>query len=166
MRQMRPTITYSCIANCKVTSQLWSMFLKLTDNNFTMPEHTADLLSCWIRRGGSKSQKKWWRMIPACIWWTIWKERNGRSYENKTNSIQKVKEKSIVFFYFWCKLQDNVDLFFQTKNNLTAILNKMKNMPGIMSQMPPLPVFLNEELASSLLPSSAQLLALFSLNLL
>ncbi|KAM3281392.1 putative protein isoform X2 [Capsicum chacoense] len=54
------------------------------------------------------------------------------------------------------KLQDNVDLFFQTKNNLIAILNNMKNMPGIMSQMPPLPVFLNEELASSLSPSSAQ----------
>ncbi|KAK4371209.1 hypothetical protein RND71_010684 [Anisodus tanguticus] len=54
------------------------------------------------------------------------------------------------------KLQDNVDLFFQTKNNLTAILNNMKNMPGIMSQMPPLPVFLNEELASSLSPSSSQ----------
>ncbi|KAJ8564842.1 hypothetical protein K7X08_001302 [Anisodus acutangulus] len=53
------------------------------------------------------------------------------------------------------KLQDNVDLFFQTKNNLTAVLNNMKNMPGIMSQMPPLPV-LNEELASSLSPSSAQ----------
>ncbi|XP_019235777.1 PREDICTED: uncharacterized protein LOC109216100 [Nicotiana attenuata] len=54
------------------------------------------------------------------------------------------------------KLQDNVDLFFQTKNNLSAILNDMGNMPGIMSQMPPLPVFLNEELASSLLLSPAQ----------
>lgn len=29
-------------------------------------------------------------------------------------------------------------------------------MPGIMSQMPPLPVFLDEELASSILPNSTQ----------
>ncbi|WMV18075.1 hypothetical protein MTR67_011460 [Solanum verrucosum] len=28
-----------------------------------MPEHTADLLSCWIRKKGSKSQKKWWRIF-------------------------------------------------------------------------------------------------------
>lgn len=89
--------------HCKITAQLWSLFLKLTDSNWTMPEHTSDLLSCWIRRGGSKTQKKWWRIIPACIWWTIWKERNGRCFENKTNSIQKVKEKCIVSFYFWCK---------------------------------------------------------------
>ncbi|WMV42602.1 hypothetical protein MTR67_035987 [Solanum verrucosum] len=68
-----------------------------------MPEHTADLLSCWIRRGASKSQKKWWRIIPACIWWSIWEERNGRCYENKSNSIQKVKEKCITYLYFWCK---------------------------------------------------------------
>nr|GMD67697.1 fruit SANT/MYB Binding protein1 [Ipomoea batatas] len=54
------------------------------------------------------------------------------------------------------KLQDNIDLFFRTRNNITAILNEMSNMPGIMSQMPPLPVFLDEELASSLLPNSTQ----------
>ncbi|KAK4371886.1 hypothetical protein RND71_007270 [Anisodus tanguticus] len=36
------------------------------------------------------------------------------------------------------KLQDNIDLFIRTRNNITAILNDMRNMPGIMSQMPPL----------------------------
>ncbi|KAL3502218.1 hypothetical protein ACH5RR_036667 [Cinchona calisaya] len=54
------------------------------------------------------------------------------------------------------KLQDNVDLFLRTRSNLTSILDDMKNMPGIMSQMPPLPVFINEELARSILPSSTQ----------
>lgn len=54
------------------------------------------------------------------------------------------------------KLQDNIDLFIRTRNNITAILNDMRNMPGIMSQMPPLPVLLNEELASSVLPSITQ----------
>lgn len=33
-------------------------------------------------------------------------------------------------------------------------------MPGIMSQMPPLPVLLNEELASSVLPSTTQVIRL------
>ncbi|KAJ8574309.1 hypothetical protein K7X08_026114 [Anisodus acutangulus] len=54
------------------------------------------------------------------------------------------------------KLQHNIDLFIRTRNNITAILNDMRNMPGIMSQMPPLPVLLNEELASSVLPSTTQ----------
>ncbi|WMV41199.1 hypothetical protein MTR67_034584 [Solanum verrucosum] len=68
-----------------------------------MPEHTSDLLSCWIRRGGNKTQKKWWRIIPHCIWWTIWRERNGRNFEDIFNNIQKIKESCIATFYFWCK---------------------------------------------------------------
>ncbi|KAI3816411.1 hypothetical protein L1987_16106 [Smallanthus sonchifolius] len=43
------------------------------------------------------------------------------------------------------KLQDNVDLFRQMKNNVTAILNFMRCIPG-----PPLPVSLNEDLANTL----------------
>ncbi|XP_021683224.1 uncharacterized protein LOC110666880 isoform X3 [Hevea brasiliensis] len=54
------------------------------------------------------------------------------------------------------KLQDNIDLFCRTRNNITAILNDMREMPGIMSQMPPLPVSINEDLANSILPTTTQ----------
>ncbi|WCJ17608.1 hypothetical protein M5689_000013 [Euphorbia peplus] len=54
------------------------------------------------------------------------------------------------------KLQDNIDLFCHTRTNIAAILNDMREMPGIMSQMPPLPVSINEDLANSILPSTAQ----------
>ncbi|KAL8241585.1 hypothetical protein R6Q59_011887 [Mikania micrantha] len=49
------------------------------------------------------------------------------------------------------KLQDNVYLFMQIKNNLTAILNDMRCMPG-----PPLPVSLNEDLANTIFAIKAQ----------
>ncbi|KAF1899165.1 hypothetical protein Lal_00019287, partial [Lupinus albus] len=48
------------------------------------------------------------------------------------------------------KLQDNIDLFYLTRHNISTILNDMRVMPGIMSQMPQLPVTLNEDLASIL----------------
>uniref|UniRef100_A0A5B7CIC7 Myb-like domain-containing protein n=1 Tax=Davidia involucrata TaxID=16924 RepID=A0A5B7CIC7_DAVIN len=53
------------------------------------------------------------------------------------------------------KLRDNINLLFRTKNNITAILNDMRDMPGLM-RMPPLPVSINEELANSILPSTTQ----------
>ncbi|XP_011021660.1 PREDICTED: uncharacterized protein LOC105123665 [Populus euphratica] len=53
------------------------------------------------------------------------------------------------------KLQDNIDLLCHTRNNITAILNDMREMPG-MSQMPPLPVSINEDLANSILPNTVQ----------
>ncbi|XP_042064779.1 uncharacterized protein LOC121808383 isoform X2 [Salvia splendens] len=53
-------------------------------------------------------------------------------------------------------LKESIDLFFHTRNNLTTVLNDIKNMPGIMSQMPPLPVLINEELVCSIFPNSSQ----------
>ncbi|XP_026380550.1 uncharacterized protein LOC113275286 isoform X2 [Papaver somniferum] len=53
------------------------------------------------------------------------------------------------------KIHDNVNLFCHTRNNLAAILNNLRDMPGIMSQMPPLPVSVNEDLVNSILPHTA-----------
>ncbi|KAK8940852.1 hypothetical protein KSP39_PZI009826 [Platanthera zijinensis] len=54
------------------------------------------------------------------------------------------------------KVQDNVDLFLRTRNNITDVLNSMSGMPGIMSQMPPLPVAINEDLLATILPNTNQ----------
>ncbi|KAJ0977073.1 hypothetical protein J5N97_012547 [Dioscorea zingiberensis] len=50
------------------------------------------------------------------------------------------------------KLEDNINLFQQTYNNILTIMNEMNEMPEIMKQMPPLPVKVNEDLANSILP--------------
>ncbi|WMV08386.1 hypothetical protein MTR67_001771, partial [Solanum verrucosum] len=49
----------------KFTTQIWELFLYITGFSWTMLEHTSDLSSCWIRRGVSKIQKKWWKLIPS-----------------------------------------------------------------------------------------------------
>ncbi|WMV46351.1 hypothetical protein MTR67_039736 [Solanum verrucosum] len=50
------------------------------------------------------------------------------------------------------KIQENINLFTQARNNIFTILNDLNDMPEIMKQMPPLPVKLNDELASLILP--------------
>lgn len=59
------------------------------------------------------------------------------------------------------KLDDNIDLFFRARNNIAVILKDMREMPGIMRRMPPLPETLNEELANSILPSTSQQAMMF-----
>ncbi|KAJ8759281.1 hypothetical protein K2173_006801 [Erythroxylum novogranatense] len=54
------------------------------------------------------------------------------------------------------KLHDNINLFCCARNNITTILNDMRDTPGMMSQMLPLPVCINEELANSILPNTTQ----------
>ncbi|KAL7163044.1 hypothetical protein ACSBR2_039189 [Camellia fascicularis] len=59
------------------------------------------------------------------------------------------------------KLDDNIDLFFRARNNIAVVLKDMREMPGIMRRMPPLPETLNEELANSILPSTSQQAMMF-----
>uniref|UniRef100_A0A0E0DK12 Myb-like domain-containing protein n=2 Tax=Oryza meridionalis TaxID=40149 RepID=A0A0E0DK12_9ORYZ len=49
------------------------------------------------------------------------------------------------------KMGENTDLFFRTNNNFKSILSRMSETPGIMGQMPQLPVQVNEDHLSSLL---------------
>ncbi|VVA94466.1 unnamed protein product [Arabis nemorensis] len=53
------------------------------------------------------------------------------------------------------KVEDNLDLFRQTRNNLITIQNDLNNMPGLMSQMPPLPVSINDDLSTTILSNSS-----------
>lgn len=48
-------------------------------------------------------------------------------------------------------MHENTELLGRFRDNILQILNKMGNMPGVMSQMPPLPVQLNEELTNAYL---------------
>nr|XP_025888534.1 uncharacterized protein LOC101256223 isoform X1 [Solanum lycopersicum]XP_025888536.1 uncharacterized protein LOC101256223 isoform X1 [Solanum lycopersicum]XP_025888537.1 uncharacterized protein LOC101256223 isoform X1 [Solanum lycopersicum]XP_025888540.1 uncharacterized protein LOC101256223 isoform X1 [Solanum lycopersicum]XP_025888541.1 uncharacterized protein LOC101256223 isoform X1 [Solanum lycopersicum]XP_025888542.1 uncharacterized protein LOC101256223 isoform X1 [Solanum lycopersicum] len=52
----------------------------------TFGERTSNMLKSWVRRAGTKSQKRWWR---SCIWGSVWKERHNRCFDNRSNSIHK-----------------------------------------------------------------------------
>lgn len=66
-------------------------------------------------------------------------EQNAQAFSQITSNISTFK------------FQDNIHLFSQTRNNISTILNDMSEMPGIMSQLPPLPVSINDDLATSIL---------------
>lgn len=53
------------------------------------------------------------------------------------------------------QLQENVNLFCQTRNNIINIMNGLRDLPDVMKQMPPLPVKLNEDLANTILPRTS-----------
>eukprot|EP00891_Asterochloris_glomerata_P000807 jgi/Astpho2/807/e_gw1.00016.308.1_t len=52
------------------------------------------------------------------------------------------------------KVNENTELLVRFQDNILSILNQMNSMDGVMSQMPPLPVRLNVELANNFLPKA------------
>ncbi|KAG5611272.1 hypothetical protein H5410_022553 [Solanum commersonii] len=62
-----------------------------------------DLLENWEGVGRRGSQEDWWRSIPTCIWWTLWRERNERGHDGIANSSHNIEMRSLSLLYFWCK---------------------------------------------------------------
>jgi len=87
---------------CKVTGKLWQWFINLRGIGWAMPRHTSEVLACWNRDGNQSEHKERWKIVPYCIWWTIWKERNQRCFENKNIPFQSIKMNCLATFYFWC----------------------------------------------------------------
>lgn len=72
--------------------------------------------------------------------------RTGQLLENNDQIFKKISGNLSSL-----QIQENIALLYQARANLFAILNDMNDTPAVMNQMPPLPVKINEELASSIL---------------
>ncbi|CAN4128418.1 unnamed protein product [Withania somnifera] len=67
-----------------------------------------------MRKGVNSNQEERWKVIPGCIWWTIWEERNKRCFKNKSSHSLKIKLKCWVLMYFRCKgtyIEDHDSIF-------------------------------------------------------
>ncbi|WMV19021.1 hypothetical protein MTR67_012406 [Solanum verrucosum] len=95
--------------HCKITDQLWKIFINLRGIQWTMPSKIVDTLSSWEEAGIEAKNRSYWRTIPACIWWTIWRERNARSFEDRSRSLQMIKTDCILLLCFWCTKSYPVD---------------------------------------------------------
>ncbi|WMV37642.1 hypothetical protein MTR67_031027 [Solanum verrucosum] len=88
--------------HCKWTEQLWRMFFYLKGITWVKPGSIKGVLNSWFRDDNASTEERW-KFVPACVCWTIWKERNNRSFEYVQNSLQKIKMNFLALLYFWCK---------------------------------------------------------------
>jgi hypothetical protein len=49
--------------------------------SWVMPRRVVDLFACWWNHVFSGSAAVW-KMVPICILWCVWKERNFRCFED------------------------------------------------------------------------------------
>jgi hypothetical protein len=46
--------------------------------------------------GGHSQSTVVWKMIPCCLLWCLWRERNDRQFEDKERTIEE-----LIFFFFY-----------------------------------------------------------------
>ena len=78
---------------CRITGQLWRLLLNFRGKAWSMPGKITGALISWEQAELLDKKRGRWRIVPASIWSTIWKERNFRCFESIENNMQQIKLK-------------------------------------------------------------------------
>uniref|UniRef100_A0A2N9HC79 Reverse transcriptase domain-containing protein n=1 Tax=Fagus sylvatica TaxID=28930 RepID=A0A2N9HC79_FAGSY len=79
------------LLHCSAAREIWSFIFSIFSIQWIMPGGVIDLLSCWGDSCHSSRIRKVWNMVPPCVFWCIWWERNSRSFEGKESNLLEVK---------------------------------------------------------------------------
>ncbi|KAG5576857.1 hypothetical protein H5410_056991 [Solanum commersonii] len=76
------------------------MFFCILGKTWVIPSSTLALLDNWWSIGNRDGNEDWWKIISACIWWIVWKERNGDWWWN--GEVKgKVEAKKAAYANYW-----------------------------------------------------------------
>ena len=98
------------LLHCPIVWELWSLVFYLFGIQWVMPHTVLELFEAWQGKFAWHRHIDVWRLVPHCLIWCIWRERNARSFEGCEHSLLEIKsfllltlfEWSVVFSHFSC----------------------------------------------------------------
>jgi len=88
------------LLHCDVATTLWNYVFSRFGMSWVMPRRVVDLFVCWWKAGRSRSAAVW-KMVPICILWFVWNERNFRYFEDLENSMENFVASFFHTLYLW-----------------------------------------------------------------
>ena len=64
-----------------VARELGLLMVDLSDVLWAKPKTVVHLSACWKRQFGRPCSDEIWKVVPFCIIWYIWRERNMKNFE-------------------------------------------------------------------------------------
>ncbi len=68
------------LLQCPIASDLWGLVFSMFGVDWVMPRDVMELLFCWPRFP-QRVPGNIWNIIPHCLMWILWRERNARIFE-------------------------------------------------------------------------------------
>ena len=88
--------------HCGEVFRLWSFALRSFGVSWVLPKRVIDLLASW-RNWLGKHSSYVWNLVPHCVMWIIWRERNNRIFEDLVLSGDKLLELFATTFFDWSR---------------------------------------------------------------
>ena len=110
--------------HCPILLELWDMVFGLFGICWVMPMAVVELFAFWQCQFGRHHDGDIWMVVPHCLMWCIWKERNSRCFEDNEHSMPNLKllflepywtgsqyGETIIFLLFWIFLIYVISVF-------------------------------------------------------
>ena len=79
------------LIHCPLAFDLWFMVSTLFGIHWIMSKTVVELLACWQGKFGRHRNAAIWMVVPHCLMWCIWQERNNRHFEDLERSVSDLK---------------------------------------------------------------------------
>ncbi|KAG2684712.1 hypothetical protein I3843_10G086000 [Carya illinoinensis] len=110
------------LLHCEIARALWCEVCSRIGLNWVMPAMVVDVLACWGIPGGLPHIKAMWKMVPICIMWCIWQERNERTFEDKERTLEELRSLFFTTLLLWA-----ISLDFNGQNVHDFLLSSLAN---------------------------------------
>uniref|UniRef100_A0A2N9EUJ9 Reverse transcriptase zinc-binding domain-containing protein n=1 Tax=Fagus sylvatica TaxID=28930 RepID=A0A2N9EUJ9_FAGSY len=91
------------LIHCVVATDLWSAVLRSFGVCWVFPNSIKDLVYGWFNSFG-KHDSAIWNLVPLCLMWTVWRERNQRTFEDLEQSTSKLVELFFGLLFDWARV--------------------------------------------------------------
>jgi hypothetical protein len=71
------------LLHCPFAQAIWSLVFCLFGISWVMPARVIDLLTSWMGGFGKSRLAFVWGVVPHCVMWLLWRERNNRVFEGQ-----------------------------------------------------------------------------------
>jgi hypothetical protein len=88
------------LLHCEVAHASWCNILSRLGLSWVMPSSVLDLCACRCSSGKTMSAVVW-KMVSICIFWSIWRERNNRCFEDLESSLEEILASLLYYLYSW-----------------------------------------------------------------
>jgi hypothetical protein len=90
------------LLHCKIAGVLWNYVFQSFGLQWVFPNRLVDLLFGWWNLLG-KHTSEIWNLIPPCLLWTVWRERNCRIFEDTEKSPSQLLDCFASLLFEWSR---------------------------------------------------------------
>ena len=91
------------LLHCKFSHALWCEVFAVFGIQWVMPRSVKSFFFIW-RNWFGKHLSIIWNMVPACLMWLVWQERNARIFEDKVRNLEHLKCLLFRTLFLWARI--------------------------------------------------------------